>query len=442
MVTIPQQREQTILHWYKEQFNGLCQQFKDHDEGWNIRDRQGALEALLQKGFPHRKDENWRFTNIQPITQQHFTVVERCGEIVPEVLDRAMVSDVYRVTIIDGFFSPQYSDVIPSLTLLSLRDALRADQENRRRGFGALSSVDQSPFALLNSVFYRDGLYLAIPEGVVLDKPIFVVFVTTAHSVPTLITPRSFYSVGKGSRATIFEKHITTSEQTYFVSSVTEVMLDEGAHLNYTRVYEDGVHGYHITTTNVLQNRESVLTSNVVVFGGAIHRNDFVVSLRGEQSEASLYGLSFGSGSQLIDHHTAIEHTYPHCKSRELYKAVLDGKARGVFNGKVYVHPRAQKTDAQQSNKTLLLSDDATMHTKPQLEIFADDVRCTHGAAIGQLDESQLFYLRSRGIDELAARTLLTFGFANETLETIQHLPLRKQIEDSVARKLQNRSER
>ncbi|MCX7983395.1 MAG: Fe-S cluster assembly protein SufD [Bacteroidetes bacterium] len=430
--------ETNILQWYKEQFQKFASRKNGESEKLRFQERLTALDAFLERGFPHRKDENWRFTNIQPITRQCFKIADRIGSVPENVLQQHFVEGAYHIVVIDGIVSDTLSDTIPSITVGSVLRVINDYKEHSHlQNFKPLDKTN-SPFVLLNTAFFVDGVWIEVPDNVELMQPIQILFITTDVDTPTAFFPRNRYSVGKQASVTIIEKHTSISLGEYFVDSYTEINLGEQASLHYTRLFEEGNRGYHVNTTRIEQHRLSSLTSNVVVLGGALHRNDFVVSLAGEQCSSELRGLSFASGTQLIDHHTLIEHNYPHCKSTQLYKAILDGKARGVFNGRIYVHPQAQKTDAQQSNKTLLLCDDAMMHVKPQLEIFADDVRCTHGAAVGQLDATQLFYLRSRGVDEVSARTLLTIGFANEALEGIEHLPVRTQIENVVTRKLEH----
>jgi len=232
------------------------------------------------------------------------------------------------------------------------------------------------------------------------------------------------------------ESYVTLNDSAYFVNAVSEVSLDEEATVEHDKLQNDGAQAFHISATNVHQKSRSNFVSNTLAMGGAIVRNNLTAVLDGEHSECTLNGLTLGTGTQLIDNHTAIDHAKPNCVSHELYKAILDGKSHGVFNGKIFVRPDAQKTDAKQTNKTLLLSDDAVIDTKPQLEIFADDVKCTHGATVGQLDEDQVFYLRSRGIDRTSARDILTFAFAGDVVNRVHNESLRSQMDALVHRKL------
>jgi Fe-S cluster assembly protein SufD len=281
---------------------------------------------------------------------------------------------------------------------------------------------------MLNTAFLWDGAFLSVRQGVILENPVQLLFIQTDREQMYASQPRNLIVAGIDSQFKIVETYIGLGNNTYLTNSVTELILGDHSVVEHEKCQAENINAYHIGTTYVQMNAASQYTSNAISLGGAIVRNSIIARLDAEGSECTLNGLSLGRGTQVIDNHTVIDHRKPHCSSHELYKSILDDGSKGVFNGKVFVRKDAQKTDAKQTNKTLLLSDDATMNTKPQLEIFADDVKCTHGATIGQLDDEQLFYLRSRGIDLDAARDILTSAFASDVIDRITIEPLRRQV--------------
>jgi Fe-S cluster assembly protein SufD len=370
--------------------------------------RRAAVERFAALGFPTVKDEEWRFTNLAPLTRIPFEPAPPNGQR-PPFLDRG----------------PPLPD---GVIVCDLSEALLRYPDLVEPYLARLADHEHHAFTALNAAFLRDGAFVYLPAGQVVEEPIRLAFVTTAANRPLAWYRRCLIVTGPGSRASVVESYDGPGG-VYFTNAVTEAVVAEGAVLDHYRVQREGKEAFHVATVQARQSRGSRFTSHVVSVGGALARTDLNVVLDGEGSEATLNGLYLAAGDQLIDHHTRIDHARPRCTSHELYKGILDGRARGVFNGKIYVHPDAQKTDARQTSRTLLLSDDAVIDAKPQLEIFADDVKCTHGASIGQLDEEQLFYLRTRGIGREAARQLLTYAFANEVLGRIPIDPLRAELE-------------
>jgi Fe-S cluster assembly protein SufD len=275
----------------------------------------------------------------------------------------------------------------------------------------------------------HDGAFVSVPKGVVLKQPLHLAFLASAGSKPAVAHPRSLILAGVNSQASIVESYIGAKGDVYFTNAVTELVADENAVIDHYKLQRESTEAFHVATMQVHLGRGSNVTSHSIALGGALVRNDVNAMLAAEGGECTLNGLYLAAGRQHIDNHTRIDHAMPHCASHELYKGILDGQAHGVFNGKIYVHPDAQKTDAKQTNKTLLLSPDAVINTKPQLEIYADDVKCTHGATIGQLADEALFYLRSRGIGRQEARNLLTFAFANDLVSRIKIEAIRNQLE-------------
>jgi len=294
---------------------------------------------------------------------------------------------------------------------------------------GQLASDGNACFAALNSAFIRDGAFVHVPRGVVVERPIHLLFISTGNSSPTASHPRNLIIAQGDTQATIIESYVGLNAGVYLTNAVTEVSVAENAVVDHCKLQQENADGYHVATTQVRQQRASRFSSHYFSLGGQLVRNEVDVTLDDEGCACTLNGLYIAAGDQHMDNRTRIDHTKPHCNSHELYKGILDERAKGVFNGKIYVHPDAQKTDAKQSNRVLLLSDDAVIDTKPQLEIYADDVKCTHGATVGQIDETALYYLRARGISEDLARSLLVYAFANEIASALELAAVREHVE-------------
>lgn len=388
--------------------------------------RRDAIEQFSQIGFPINKDEEWRFTNIQPIikTKFNFSIQQQVEALTKEQLDKVIIKDISkrRLVFINGNYFAEHSiNKITNKQVIigSITGILQNDLKVIQNKIAEASRYDKNPFTALNTSFIRDGAYVFIPEKTNIEEPIYIVHIAAGDETPFIIHPRNLVIVGSGSRISILEHYVYLSNNIYFNNTVTEIIADKNSIVEHTKLQSESTKGYHIGSTYIHQSEKSNVTQNSIMIGGAIVRNNVLSILNGEGIECTLNGLSLATGQQLIDNHTIIDHSKPNCTSHEMYKAILDGKSKGVFNGKIMVRKDAQKTDAKQTNKTLLLSDNATMNTKPQLEIFADDVKCTHGAAIGYLDADALFYLRSRGIGEEIARDLLTYAFANDIIERL-----------------------
>jgi Fe-S cluster assembly protein SufD len=310
----------------------------------------------------------------------------------------------------------------------SLAAALAGDPALATR-YLAPDSGGEDSFASLNTAFLVDGAFVRVDAGVVLEEPVQILSLSSAASTPLLVQPRNLIIAGDRARIAVVESYGGMGRGISLTNAVTQIVVGDGGAVEHDKLQLENLASYHVGTTRVALGRESSFTSNTINLGGAIVRNNVSARFAGERAECTLNGLSVATGTQLIDNHTVIDHAVPHCESHELYKSVLDGNARGVFNGKIFVRQDAQKTDAKQTNKTLLLSDDATIDTKPQLEIYADDVKCTHGATVGQLDEEQVFYLRARGIGETEARDLLTFAFATDVINRVHVDVLREKLD-------------
>ncbi|HLY74582.1 MAG TPA: Fe-S cluster assembly protein SufD [Planctomycetota bacterium] len=393
--------------------------------------RRKAIEKFAERGFPTGREESWRFTDVTPIAEIPFKPA--VGTANPNQFSGLAngALKACQITFVDGRFAPSFSSLdLPSgVGVTSVGEILKTAP-------GAIAPLLQIPddsFAALNTAFFRDGAAIRIADGVQVERPIHVLCLSSLHGEPYILHPRTVISVGEGSRATVVMSFLGPSGGTYFLNAVTTVLLDPASSLDLTKVQRESQQAYHIEKLDVRQARSASFTHHSISLGARIARNDFAVALEGEGAECSLFGLYEVAGAQHVDHHTSIDHLRPHCTSRELYKGVLDGRARAVFDGRIMVRPGAQKTSAVQTNKNLLLSKEALVHTKPQLEIFANDVKCKHGATIGQLDEGVLFYLRSRGIGLAEARRLLVHAFAGEIVDTVKTDAVRSQVGGCLA---------
>jgi Fe-S cluster assembly protein SufD len=394
--------------------------------------RREAFARFAALGFPTTRDEEWKYTNVAPIGRMGFRAADRSEALqrpgIP--LPHAEIAG-WRLVFLNGFLAPELSNgaELPPGAWVGSLAALPAAEERIARHVARYAPWQERAFVALNTALAADGAYVYLPRGVVYEAPIHLLFLATGHGDPIAAHPRVLIVAEENSQATVIETYAGPDGSAYFTNSVTEITLGENAVLDHYRVQREGRAAFHIATQQLYQSRSSTFTSHAIQLGGDLVRNDVGAVLAGEGIECTLNGLYMASGRQHTDTHTVIDHAKPHCNSHELYKGILDGRSTGVFNGKILVRQDAQKTDAKQTNQNLLLSNDATINTKPQLEIFADDVRCTHGATVGQLDRDALFYLRSRGLGEAEARSLLTYAFASDILERIRVAPLREELE-------------
>jgi Fe-S cluster assembly protein SufD len=411
------------------------------EPAWLAAERQRAFDRFMSLGFPTTRDEEWRFTNVSPIAEASFVAADgptEPADVTPfRLQDRAAAELVF----VDGTYVPALSTTAAppsSVRVDSLKSVLPHRSGEIQPFLGRQAQPDRRAFAALNTAFLTDGAYVRIPAGVVLDAPVHLLFVSTGtrDGRPLMTHPRVLLVAGDSSQSTVVESYIGVGTGPYLTNGVTEIVVGENAVLNHYRLQHEAVPGFHVGSTFANVRSGSVFSSHSVNLGGSIVRNDTTAVLDGEGAECTLNGLYFAAGERLIDNHTTIDHARPHCGSREMYKGVLAGHARGVFNGKIIVRPDAQKTDARQTNRALLLSEHAQINTKPELEIFANDVKCTHGAAVGQLDEEALFYLRSRGLDSAEARALLIRAFLDDVLHRVQLESIRMRVEHLLHRQL------
>jgi Fe-S cluster assembly protein SufD len=401
--------------------------------------RRQALERFARLGFPSLRQEEWRFINVAPIARTAFHwpagVADRADALPPGTLTFDAAA---RLVFVDGRFSARLSqlgELPPGAFVGSLAEALERAPGAVEPHLGRYAKFADHPFVALNTAFLRDGACVLLPRGAVLARPIHLLFLAAGSPArPTVSFPRNLVVLGEASQATLVESYAGAGS--YFCCPVTELVAGPGAVVDHYKVQRESLDAFHMATFQLHAERGSAPSSHSISLGGALVRHDVNAVLAGEGVDCILNGLYLVAGRQVVDNHMRVEHARPHCASHELYKGILDGKARSVFNGLIHVHPGAQKTDAKQSNRNLLLSREAIANSNPQLEIYADDVKCTHGSTVGQLDEDAVFYLRSRGIGLEAARSLLTYAFASDIVARIKVEPVRHDLEEFLFARL------
>jgi len=427
---------------YAAEFERVAATLTGHMSPW-LRDlRRKAINHFQARGFPTQRDEEWKYTRTAAIEKRNFS----CDPGAEFAVDMGRIEELLRVeaaaqrlVFINGRYFPALSRVDAlgdGVAALSLNETLHQRPEALEGLLGSVVDMDRHPFAALNTAFADDGVYLSLARGTVVELPIHVVFIATAAHDGRASHPRVMVKADDNSRAVLVERHIALDDAVYFSNVVSEIALGKNTAVEYYRLQEESAKAFHISGVHVHQERDSRFEAHTVTLGCALLRNDVDVRLAAPGAHCSLNGLYLANGRQHVDVHTRIDHLQAHGTSNELYKGILDGHGRSVFNGKVIVHPDAQKTDARQSNKNLLLSADAEADTKPELEIYADDVKCSHGATVGQLDADAVFYLRSRGINEATARNFLTLAFAREIIEQVKVPALRSYLDLAVMQRL------
>jgi Fe-S cluster assembly protein SufD len=410
---------------------------------WLHAARRTAIGRFAAMGLPTRRDEDWKYTSVAAIAETPFRITPNgAAERVTEALlalSGGPAPSWVRLVFVNGRYAAKLSAVRPlpgGVQVGRLAEALITDAALVEAHLGRYADAVGDGFTALNTAFVEDGAFVHVPAGVAVAEPIQLVFVATSPDGPVLAQPRSLIVLGRSSEATLVERYVTVGGGMTLTNAVTEVALGEGAACDHVKIERESGRAFHVGRTQVHQARDSRFTSCSVALGAQLARSDVHVVLDGEGGSAALSGLYVVGGRRHVDTHTVVDHAKPRCTSRQLYKGVLDGSARGVFYGRIIVRPDAQKTDAHQANKNLLLGDGAEVDSKPQLEIFADDVKCSHGAADGQLADDALFYLRSRGLSDAAARALLTYGFASEVVSRIRIEPIRAQLQELLSARL------
>ena len=405
---------------------------------WLRRTRKDALGVFDRLGFPTTRSEDWRFTSVQPIVDARFrTISAPGGEVTAEQL-RGLAfghAEWPALVFVNGRHAPELSSLsrLPAgVRVVDLASALAGEggvDKLVERHLTQVAAHEAHAFTALNAALMHDGAVVHVAANVEAAQPIHLVFVSDALAAEGASHLRNLVVLDQHARATVIESYVALGDARYFTNAVTEAVVADGATLTHYKVQRESGRAFHVGTLDVQQARDSHFVSFSFATGALLSRTNVYTRLGGAGCGATLNGLYMADGSQHVDHQTRIEHVEPNCYSRELYKGVLDDQSHGVFNGKVYVHPEAQQTDGKQTNNTLLLSPTAQIDTKPQLEIFADDVKCTHGATVGRLDATSMFYMQSRGINAESARKLLTYAFAADVLETIELEPVKVELE-------------
>ena len=432
----------TMLDSYVAEAERAASAGRQGDPAWLTETRRHALERFTALGFPTTREEEWRFTSVAPIAERRFVLAKNgASALRPQDLDRLRLPGTTAATLVfaNGRYVPSASDIrgLPAgVRIDSLGVAMRQPANAIEEHLTRAASADRHAFTALNTAFLLDGAFLSVPDGIQVETPIQFVFLAIGDEPETVAHPRVLVVMGAGSKASIVESYSGAHASPYFTNTVTELFAGEDATLNHYKLQQESAACAHIGAMYVRAARNSTVTCHSISLGGSLVRNEVIVVMDGEGAECTLNGLYFGDGRTLVDNHTTIDHARPHCDSREVYKGILADHARAVFNGKIIVRPDAQKTDAKQTNKALLLSEDAQINTKPELEIFANDVKCTHGAAIGQMDEEAIFYLRARGFGEHEARRMLIQAFAGDVLSRIPIGTLGARLDQELMRRL------
>jgi len=401
--------------------------------------RQSAIATFAEKGFPTLRDEDWRFTNVAPIASLPFqpapAVTANGAE--SKALSAAPFAGLpgCRLVFVNGFFEAKLSRIekIPNgARIENLSAALAKDSALIEKHLGKYARTSDNAFAALNQAFFADGAFISIPAGVEIAEPIQLIYMSSAKQNGETIQPRNLIIAGANSKATIVESYLSAGSAASLTNAVTEIVAGDNSAIEHVKLQDETANAFHMATIAGEFGRASNVNVHSFALGAKLSRNNIRTKLAGEGLECILNGLYLTRDEQVSDHHMIVEHAEPHCASHEYFNGILDDKSKGVFHGRIYVHPIAQKTDAKQTNKNLLLSDEATADTKPQLEIYADDVKCTHGATIGQLNEESIFYLRARGIPEKTARRMLIHAFAGEIVERVKCAPVREELDKLV----------
>lgn len=409
---------------------------------WIAARRQAGAARFEAMGFPTRRDEAWKYTDVRAIARGDFALAEDAEFSQAGAAALTLPIDAHRLTFVDGVFAPALSrldDLPAGVSLVPLSAALEENHEAVGGPLGRLTGVEFSPFSALNTAFMEEGAVLRLAPGTVVEKPIILQFLSRSGEQPVMSHPRILVQAGGRSQATLVEHHVGEEEAANFTNLVEEIILERNAILTHYKLQEAPLADLHVASIHVEQARDSRYTSFNLNLGGALVRTDLISELNGENATCDFYGLFYGQGRQHVDSHTLANHNAPHTFSNENYKGILDDRAHGVFNGKVVVKRDSQKIEGFQSNANLLLSDRAEIDAKPELEIYADDVKCSHGTTTGQLDEEAIYALRSRGIDRQTARGLLTLAFAGEVLEEVNLDAIAERVELAVAGKLPER---
>ena len=431
------------VEWYLQAFEKFEKSLNGDKEIPFHAVRKKAIEKFQQLGFPTTRIEEWKYTNIKPILDQQFDTINKPEKINDETIDNYRIKGIEEnlIVFVNGRYIDEFSHITLSSKNLVIKSLSRAFRENPdliKKYLTHYASYTEEPFVALNTAFTREGTFIFVPDDTVLDAPIHVINISDPGQTTFQSHPRNLMIIGKNSQVSLVESLNHLSDNVYFQNSVTEVLVGENAIVDHIKIQDESKLSFRIATTQVQQEQSSVYHTFSIDLGGALVRNNLNIGLNGENAEANLFGFYFINGKQHLDNHTNIDHLVPNCNSNELYKGILNDKSRAVFSGTIFVEKDAQKTNAFQSNKNLLLSNEAEIDSKPQLKIFADDVKCSHGATIGQIDDEALFYLRQRGVSLEDAHILLRQAFAADVFEKIRIPAAKEYINQLISERLKS----
>ena len=420
---------------YAEHYREVSTDLPGQSLPWLRSLRTEAEVDFATRGFPSPREEEWRYTNVTPIEKKRFAPVSPADDtasVAQAIIQRHRLTDAWSLVFVDGIYSPSQSRLagVPGNAVIHpVAEALERCPEKVRAILQQVADKETHGFVAFTTAYFRDGAFIALPDHLVLEKPLQILHVST--QAEGLSVRRHLVSLGAHAQATVIETCAGENETGYLTASVTEIDLAANAHLHHYKLQSEGARSYHFGGIYAAQKATSRFRQHHAAFGGLMARTEIHSDL-GQAAECDLDGLFLASGRRHLDTHTILRHNAPRTVSREAYRGIASERGRGVFSGRIVVGKQAQKTDAEMNNRNLLLSDDAEIDSKPQLEIHADDVKCAHGVTVGQLSAESIFYLRSRGIDEASARNMLTFAFANEMVEKIQHEGHRRQVRDAL----------
>lgn len=406
---------------------------------WLAELRQNSFSRFAELGIPTTRHEEWKYFNLSSLNTRRFKM-----PIFAELKDEQSLRDYFEdneinIVFINGFFSEKFSNIASApkgVTVLTLAQALEQEQAALSDFYKRSSSNDPEPFVSLNTALHTNGVFIRIADKAIVEQVIHVFYVTTSNLADTAVFPRTFIAVGKSSQVSIVETYLGLTDAAYFVNPVSDINMSENSVLNYYKVQIDGEKALHIGAVRVCQEANTQLEAFSLAAGAHMARNNISVASDGEGSDSIVDGLYVLSGTQVIDNHSLIDHRKPNCTSHQLYKGILNDASHAVFNGKIFVRPIAQKTNSYQLNKHLVLGKDARVDTKPQLEISADDVKCTHGATIGQLNDDELFYLQTRCISKEDAVKMLSRGFVDDILDKLRDQNVRRKLSKLLSKKI------
>jgi Fe-S cluster assembly protein SufD len=426
-----------------EKFEQVERATAECEPSWLTAWRKAAISRFAEIGFPTLKDEDWRFTNVAPIAKLPFhpaVTGPAEGVSLEKLAGFPFASlDGSKLTFVDGHFAPELSRIVPQsgVTISNVAAALKTHGHLIEKHWTQDHVNGRNPFPALNAAFFTDGAFIHVPAGQRVSRPVQVLHISTATQNGNTAHPRHLIIAEKDSEVTVIENYLSIGTAAHFTNAVTELFASDGAKVEHCKVQDEGLTGYHLATIHADLGRNCNVIAHSFALGAKLSRNNIRTVLGGEGIECILNGLYLTKDDQLADHYMIVEHAQPHCNSHEYFNGILDGRSKGVFHGRILVRPDAQKTDAKQTNKNLLLTDDASVDTKPQLEIYADDVKCTHGATIGQLNDESIFYLRARGIGKETARRMLMHAFAGEIIDRIRHTPVREELDRLIWEELE-----